>query len=62
MKFDPHSGLLHKPPLPRSTGERKRRPQGLTPFLYPTKWGRGADPANIAVQMANAGSDVDAAI
>src|SRR5262245_42937956 len=22
--FDPHSGLLRKPPLPRSTGERKR--------------------------------------
>jgi hypothetical protein len=39
MKFDPHSGLLRKPPLPRSTGERKRRPHGLAPFLYPTDVG-----------------------
>ena len=39
MKSDPHSGSLREPPLPRSTGERKRRPQGLAPFLYPTKVG-----------------------
>jgi hypothetical protein len=39
MKIDPHSDLLRKPPLPRSTGERKRRLQGLAPFLYPTKVG-----------------------
>jgi hypothetical protein len=43
MKFDPLTGLLRKPPLPRSTGERKRRPQGLTPLLAPTQWGRGAE-------------------
>ncbi len=26
---------------PRLDEERKRRPQGSAPFLYPTKWGRG---------------------
>jgi hypothetical protein len=39
MRVDPHSDLLRKPPLPRSTGERKHRPQGLAPFLYLTKVG-----------------------
>jgi hypothetical protein len=43
MTFDPHSASLRSAPLPRSTGERKRRPQGLAPFLYPTQWGRGAE-------------------
>jgi hypothetical protein len=33
-EFDPHSGLLRKPPLPRSTVERKSR-CGLAPFLSP---------------------------
>src|SRR5690606_9509229 len=39
MEFDPHSDRLRRPPLPRSTGERKHRPQGSAPFLYPTKVG-----------------------
>ena len=30
--FDPHSGLLCKPPLTRSTGQRKRRPLCWAPF------------------------------
>ena len=39
----PRSGSLRKPPLPRTSGERKRRPQASAPFLAPTKWGRGAE-------------------
>ncbi len=36
MKSTPSpSRASPEPPLPRSTGERKRRPQGLVPFLYP---------------------------
>ena len=35
VKSDPHSASLRSAPLPRSTGERKRRPQGLASFLYP---------------------------
>ncbi len=42
--IDPHSGLLCKPPLPRSTGERKvASPQALAPFLSPRNRGRGVE-------------------
>ena len=44
---DPHSGLLRKPPLPRSTGERKCAAATtalLQPgFLSPVERGRGAE-------------------
>ncbi len=46
-QFDPHSGLLRKPPLPRSTG--KRNPSwnsagvAAAPFLSPVERGRGAE-------------------
>ena len=44
---DPHSGLLRKPPLPRSAGERNRTaatPAPLQPgFLSPAERGRGAE-------------------
>jgi hypothetical protein len=46
MAVDPHSDLLRKPPLPRSTGERKRLAATPALFLYPTLWGRGGREAD----------------
>ena len=38
----PHSGLLGKPPLPRSTGARKGANwPNYAPLLYPAEWGQG---------------------
>jgi hypothetical protein len=44
---DPHSGLLRKPPLPRSTGERKRGGKAWRPSSTPARRGerwRGRSP------------------